>query len=342
MKLIYRETPKNIEYFAACVFAVLYIWFLSETAYFQTGLQFIAPILVIFSIHLLFMWRRSEFTSGYSVELFRRGAVSALCLGVTVFAASLIAPLPTNAGMGEITGMALLAIVCLLVVVVVAGVIGWIIWMIAKLIHRLIFGKSDQESPNSDTRLFDAASVVLVFTFLSGASLEGLPKGYDFQSSNQARASQMIDADATKVWAALGTATSPSFALPKILRAIPQPVAVEVDEGVGLGAKRRVRFSGREGVGHLDLRVIKRTAEIARFEVVSDTSPIKDWVAHRAISYRVIPIGDQTKLVVTHEFDRLLAPAWFFNSAIKGAGFLAMNVLARDVKARSEMTQADG
>ena len=109
-----------------------------------------------------------------------------------------------------------------------------------------------------------------------------------------------------------------------------------IDQGVGLGAIRKVKFQGRGGAGYLTLRVVERADTMARFEVVSDTSPFTDWVPYRTLTYRVIPYGANTRLEVTLEFDRLLAPAWFFTPAIKGAAYLAMDVLARDVKLRAE------
>lgn len=70
--------------------------------------------------------------------------------------------------------------------------------------------------------------------------------------------------------------------------------------------------------------------------MLSDTSPIANWVAHKSLEYRVEGRGDATKLTVTLEYDRLLAPAWFFDFLMGGATYLAMDVLARDVKKRAE------
>jgi hypothetical protein len=70
--------------------------------------------------------------------------------------------------------------------------------------------------------------------------------------------------------------------------------------------------------------------------VVSDTSPYANWVSYQSLTYRTRTEQGLTILDVTLEYDRLLAPAWFFAPAIKGAAYLAMDVLARDVKSRAE------
>jgi len=138
------------------------------------------------------------------------------------------------------------------------------------------------------------------------------------------------------VWQALDTATQPDFPIPSFIAAFPRPVDVMVDEGTALGAKRVVKFKGREGEGLLSLEVTDRTANNAIFTVLSDTSPIAQWVAHRSIEYRVEPAGLNTKLTVSIQYERKLAPAWFFNPFMNGATAMAMNVLASDVKERAE------
>ncbi|MDG1408979.1 MAG: hypothetical protein P8Q50_14525 [Octadecabacter sp.] len=46
--------------------------------------------------------------------------------------------------------------------------------------------------------------------------------------------------------------------------------------------------------------------------------------------------NDATRLTVSLDYDRMLAPSLFFTPATKGAAHLAMDVLARDVKSRAE------
>ena len=173
-------------------------------------------------------------------------------------------------------------------------------------------------------------------TLLLAASAEGVKGAYSFNSLSTSSATQLINASEKQVWQSLGTATQPDVPLPLLIAAFPQPVAVVVDEGVALNAKRVVKIKGREGEGYLTLRVVERTDHSAKFQVLSDTSPIADWVTHRTLEYRVEESGGATKLIVTLEYDRLLAPAWFFKPLMDGAAHLGMDVLARDVKNRAE------
>ena len=85
--------------------------------------------------------------------------------------------------------------------------------------------------------------------------------------------------------------------------------------------------------------MVERTETKAVFDVISDTSPFANWVAHRRLIYQVREENDGSRLDITLEYDRQLAPAWFFSPMIKGAAYLAMDVLARDVKERAELGQ---
>ena len=60
------------------------------------------------------------------------------------------------------------------------------------------------------------------------------------------------------------------------------------------------------------------------------------WMRQRTLTYRVEPEGSGSRLTVTSEYDRLLAPAWFFQPCMRLASFLAVDVLARDTKARAQ------
>lgn len=169
-----------------------------------------------------------------------------------------------------------------------------------------------------------------------GASLEGVSGFYNFRSNTQANAKVEILASTDQVWRSLDTATSPDFPLPRFLWMFPRPVDVVVDEGVGLNANRVVKIKGREGTGFLRLRVIDTSEEHATFKVLSDDSPIAQWVAHKSLTYRVESDGATTRLTVSLEYDRLLAPAWFFNTLMGAATKQAMSVLAQDIKIRTE------
>ncbi|CAN0604906.1 unnamed protein product, partial [Ectocarpus sp. 12 AP-2014] len=127
------------------------------------------------------------------------------------------------------------------------------------------------------------------------------------------------------------------FPLPGILQAFPQPVAVRVDEGTELGAKRVVVFAGREGRGELHLEVVEREGLRSVFETVSDSTPMANWIAITSITYEVVPHDQGSLLRVTLDYERLLAPSLIFEPMMAFAGNLSMGVLAEDTKARAEM-----
>jgi hypothetical protein len=222
------------------------------------------------------------------------------------------------------------AMIALVVLLVVAA-----IRILAALIRMLFWG-TGQDKGGPDSRLFDFGSVGVAVVLIGAASLEGMPGGFAFSGDDRATASHFVAAPPEAVWEAMGTATTPEFPLPVLLALFPQPVAVTTDEGVALGANRVVMFQGREGAGALRLQVIERTEHVAAFAVLSDTTPYAGWIAYQRLTYRVDPVAGGTVVSVTLDYERKLAPAWFFGPAMKGAAFLAVDVLARDVTARAE------
>jgi Polyketide cyclase / dehydrase and lipid transport len=168
------------------------------------------------------------------------------------------------------------------------------------------------------------------------SSVEGVVPALSFGGGDSTAVTVRVNASPERVWQAVATATSPDFPLPPMLKVIPRPVAIVLDEGTGLGARRIVRFKGREGEGDLVLSVVRRTNEEVEYAALSDSSPIAQWVHHRALTFRVEPDGTGTRLTVGWHYDRLLAPAWFFQPMMRAAAGLATGVLARDTKGRAE------
>jgi len=211
---------------------------------------------------------------------------------------------------------------------VIYGIVYGIGWGL-KSIYDMI--KGPPKGPG-ETRLFDASVVSIALLAIGSASLEGLGPALTFATRDDASVTMVVAASPARVWQEVGKATSPSFPLPRMLRTIPQPVAVLVDEGASLGARRIIHFKGREGEGDLVLKVVRRTDT----EAVSDASPIAMWVRQRSLTFRVEPAGAESRLTVASDYDRLLSPAWFFRPYIRVAAYLAVDVLARDTKERAE------
>ena len=318
--------------------ALLYAQYISATMYVTTAVQFVSPAAVILVAHLAWLAATRRLQDGYSNVAFFRTAVTAAGLAAIIVLLAIIAPMPAEAapGLAEVVYSILGVIGCLMMVAIVVGVPALIIYLagfaIAKLYQRLRKGP-----PGGDSRLYDAGAVAVALLAIGTASLEGVPGAYSLAPAGQASSTYAISAPAARVWQAVGTATSPNFPLPAMLHSIPRPVAIVVDEGAALGARRVVRFSGREGGGDLSLRVVQRSAEEAVFKVDSDASPIANWVRHKTLTFRVEPEGSGSRLTVSLAYDRLLAPAWFFGPYVRAAAFLAVDVLARDTKHRAEL-----
>ncbi|MEO9652405.1 MAG: hypothetical protein ABJ360_10275 [Roseobacter sp.] len=328
-----KKAASAIAHLVSAGAGLTYAWFVSQSALMQTGLQFIAPVLVIMLVHLIWLTLSGDLSPGFSNVVFRRCAQTAIGMAATIFLASMVAPQPANAAGSDIVMVAATVVFCVAVIAIVGGLVALIFYGIFKGVSAA-FKKSDANDPES--RLYDFGSLTSAGILLVFFSLEGHPESYAFDGHNTVTAIQLIDAAPDQVWRTMETATSPDFPLPSILSSFPRPTQVIVDEGTDLGAMRQVEFAGREGSGSLTLQVTDRTDASATFTVLSDTSPYADWVSHQSIIYRAIPEEGGTRLSVTLNYERRLAPAWFFSPVTQGATFLAANVLARDVKARAE------
>ena len=321
----------------AAAAALIYAGYVSQSAFVATGLQFVTPLVVIMVVHLGWLALQRRLTPGFSQSVLLRSAQTAVGMAGVILLSSIFAPKPAEAAdAGEIISGFLGILFCVAVIAFIVGLIGLVIYAIFKLIGDVyrMFGNGGDEDPKS--RLFDIAGLAVAVTALGLLSLEGTTQKLSFNQTLRGEASVLINQAPNQVWDTLQTATSPEFPLPNILSLFPKPIGVTTDEGTDLGAMRRVAFEGREGEGYLTLQVVERTPETAVFEVLSDTSPFAMWLAYDRLTYRVDPAGMGTRLTVTLDYDRLLAPAWFFGPATKGAAHLAMDVLARDVKTRAE------
>lgn len=328
--------PILLVHCAAAAASLYYAWLISQSAYVKTGLQFVTPLLVIMAVHLCWIAVSRRMQRGFALEVFRRTAQTSVVMALVLALGSFIAPQPAAADGMDVVGSLLTVVFCVAIIVAIAAVLAAIGYLLIKGVLKIIDALSGVNNDKPDTRLFDFGSLAVAAGVLCLCSLEGLPHFYSFNASTRAEAVRVIDASPDKVWATMGTATQPSFALPEVLSVFPQPVDVVVDEGVGLGAKRKVKFKGREGTGYLSLQVVERTPTRVVFQVLSDSSPIARWLKHQTLTYSVSADGQGTRLSVSLEYDRLLAPSWFFTPVTKGAAYLAMDVLARDVTARAE------
>lgn len=327
-----------IPHITAAGIALIYAWFISNSPFVQTGLQFIAPAILILLTHLIWLSFSGQLTHGFANVAFARTTCTTLVLALGIVAFSMFAPQPASANAEDIAvgfGAILGVIGCLAVLAIVLAIPFLLLWVILKIFNS-IFPDGDK----TDDRVNDFGTVIFALTALGIASVEGVPNFYSFQSAGSSTASATIHAPQTDVWQTMQTATSPAIALPNFLSNFPKPTQVIIDEGTALGAIRKVEFQGREGMGHLTLQVAEQGKNSATFRVLSDTSPYASWVSYKTLTYATNNVEGQTKLDVTLTYDRDLAPAWFFTPLVKFSAYLAMNVLASDVKHRAENPNA--
>ncbi|MEM7058707.1 MAG: hypothetical protein AAF557_14040 [Pseudomonadota bacterium] len=312
--------------------SMTYAWHVSQSAYVQTGLQFIAPLLIILLCHLAILAAQRRLAAGYAGLVLKKSMLTTFLLIGLLFGSELLTPHPSHAAGDTITSLLsfLFCLVVLAVVLAVAAGALYLIYLLGKVLLRAIRGDPKDDGLN------DLASMTLAVAMIAGASFEGVPGAYRFSADGHSTASYPVDASPGEVWAAMQTATSPDFPLPDMLDMFPRPIAVLVDEGTVLGANRVVLFRGREGQGKLHLRVVSQTGTRAVFEVVSDTSPMARWVALKSLTYTVVEDRAGAHLDVRLDYDRLLAPSWIFTPMIESATYLAASVLARDTVERAE------
>jgi hypothetical protein len=315
--------------------ALAHMWFISTTEYVTTAVQFISPLAVIVIGHLLWRMIAGGFARGIADAVLRKSGLTALMILAGVACAALFAPLPAEAGGAEeFFGPLLLVLFCLAIVAAVVFVFAWAVYLLARGatgLYRMV--QKERKPPDSSAN--DIASLSFALGAIMLFSLEGVTEKLRFPVGDRAASEHMVRTDPRNVWKAAATATSPNFPLPSMLRTIPQPVKILVDEGLDVGARRVVLISGREGTGELSMRVVRKTESEVTFAVLSDTSPVSMWARAKSLTFRIEPIAGGSRLSVISEYDRLLAPAWFFKPFMGVAAHLAVDTLARDIGQRA-------
>lgn len=314
--------------------ALAFAYFVSGTAFVHSGLQFVGPALIIVLLHLTVVSFHRRDAPRIGDAVLARSLVTACLTFFGLLAVEAFTPMPAAAQVGNGDQLGVLIVCVVIIAFVVLVVIGllYLFYKSVKFAWNKLFGKDD----DIHDRFSDLGTLGVVVTVLIAMSLEGVPQGYRFDGRSAAQSSAVIAQPPEVVWQTMQTSTSAEFPIPNILRNFPRPVEVAIDEGTVLGANRVVRFEGREGAGEMSLRVVEQSETHATFKVLSDTSPIADWIGFEDITYRVVPVAGGSELTVSLRFERKLAPAIVFEPMMRGASKLAMGVLAQDVKERAE------
>jgi hypothetical protein len=235
---------------------------------------------------------------------------SLMFIGIPVVLAIILvlAPTPKSATGSILRGMTL----ALLIVAPLVGE-GYLCILFASplfLVVGLVIGKLvDYSRADRSTTL---SCIAIMFLPLS---LEGIVPQLTHNRTQSVEATQMVNASAAHIEAALAQSPNITTALPRFLRiGFPRPLEAR-GSGLALDSLRTVHFAGAEGdpPGDLVMRVAVAKTGYIRFETVSDSSKLLQWVRWRSSEVIYKPI-DPTHTVVTWRisFDRQLDPYWYF------------------------------
>jgi len=125
----------------AGLLALLYIWGVSLTSYRQTGLQFVAPLLIIFLTHTIWSLCVHGLVKNSLVLISRKTASTALALLLLVFIATALIPEQAHGNEPLHHALASLAqfLICLLMIVIVLGIFAGAIYLLVRLM-KYLFG----------------------------------------------------------------------------------------------------------------------------------------------------------------------------------------------------------
>ncbi len=161
--------------------------------------------------------------------------------------------------------------------------------------------------------------------------LEGVSPELSFNRNETVRATEIVNASASDVVAALSRSPRTDLPLPAYLRLrFPRPTEA-YGEGLSIGDTRTIHFAGGEGhPGDLVLRITHSQPGYVRFEAVSDKSKIAHWLDWKSSEVCFTPIDEShTRVIWTIHFVRRLDPAWYFRPWERYATTLAAEYLIR-------------
>ena len=138
MKRQFYALIEAIPHAFAVGFSLFYAWHISQTMYVKTGLQFIAPLLVIMIVHLFWLILTQGLPRGFSMIVYRRSAQTAIGMAFFILSSNLVAPMPANAAGNEGVSAVLMIVFCVTVVSIVVGVAAFVVYSVIKMCAALI------------------------------------------------------------------------------------------------------------------------------------------------------------------------------------------------------------
>ncbi|HEY4049809.1 MAG TPA: SRPBCC family protein [Acidobacteriaceae bacterium] len=238
------------------------------------------------------------------------GHTSLMFIGVPAVLAIILvlAPIPKSATGSILRGITL----ALLIVAPLLGE-GYLCILFASplfLLVGLVIGKLVDFSRARRSTTLSCIAIVLL-----PLSLEGIFPQLTHDRAQFVEATKIIHAPASQVEAALAESPEITTSLPRFLRiGFPRPLEAH-GSGLALNNLRTIHFAGAEGdpPGDLVMRVSASQTGYVRFETISDSSKLLQWVRWRSSEVTYTPVDPtHTKVTWRISFDRQLDPYWYF------------------------------
>jgi hypothetical protein len=235
---------------------------------------------------------------------------SAMFIGLPTVLAVLLALTPKAK---TVTGGIMKGITLFLLIVAPLLGEGWLCILMASPLFYLvgaIVGKvADWDGKKRGTRL---SCLLLVLLPLS---LEGVVPQLTMKRSQTVRVTETVNASVDAVERSLAESPRVTEHVPDwISKGFPQPLAAW-GSGLEVGDRRTIHFAGAEGdpPGDVVMRVAEHQRGYVRFETVSDSSKLTQWVRWTCgeVNWKAID-AQHTSVTWTIHFNRQLDPAWYF------------------------------
>jgi hypothetical protein len=158
-------------------------------------------------------------------------------------------------------------------------------------------------------------TLTCIVLLLVPVSLEGVVPQLTFNRAETVEATKIVNAPAASVEQVLAKSPRIDTRMPAFLRiGFPRPITAN-GQGLELGDKRAILFSGAEGdpAGYLVMQVAENRPGYVRFETISDNSKLTQWIRWGSSEVEWTSIDStHTRVVWRIHFDRQLDPAWYF------------------------------
>jgi len=235
---------------------------------------------------------------------------SAMFIGIPCVLAIVLAlsPRPRSATGSILRGMA----IALLLIAPLLGE-GYLCILLASplfLVVGLVIGAIVDSS-----RAKRSTTLSCVILFMLPFCLEGIVPWLTHSRSQSVTASAVVDAPLANVESALAQSPAIASPLPRFLRiGFPRPIAA-YGTGLTLNSTRTIHFTGAEGdpPGDLVMHVTASRPGYVRFDTVSDSSKLTQWIYWRTSEITYTPVdATHTRVTWRISFDRQLDPWWYF------------------------------